>query len=273
LMRLLLEGNLAVYGSHLPLDLHPRLGNNVRLASALGLRNLKPFFYQKDQHLGVQAVASVPLKDLKKRLQLVVRAEPTVLPGGPPVCRRIGVVTGGAGSEVKRAADEGVDTFITGEGRTGLLGGAGTARERPVWRVLRDGDIWGERRWLRSWRRNLGCRGSLSIIRAGCELTDGSSRELPDANGSIIDVRTLSMNCQSHLSWPGSEGSHPPLVFPAMRWASAPSPSGSFSAITPRLCLPSSTRWHHVSRIMRPRPNASFTSSWPARRPPRVVRQ
>jgi len=116
LMRLLLEGNLAVYSSHLPLDLHPRLGNNVRLASALGLRNLKPFFYQKDQHLGVQAVASVPLKDLKKRLQLVVRAEPTVLPGGPPVCRRIGVVTGGAGSEVKRAADEGVDTFITGEG-------------------------------------------------------------------------------------------------------------------------------------------------------------
>jgi dinuclear metal center YbgI/SA1388 family protein len=116
LMRLLLENNLAVYSSHLPLDLHPRLGNNVRLASALGLRNLKPFFYQKDQHLGVQAVASVPLKDLKKRLQLVVRTEPTVLPGGPSVCRRIGVVTGGAGSEVKRAADEGVDTFITGEG-------------------------------------------------------------------------------------------------------------------------------------------------------------
>jgi len=45
-----------------------------------------------------------------------VRAEPTVLAGGPSVCRRIGVVTGGAGSEVKLAADEGVDTFITGEG-------------------------------------------------------------------------------------------------------------------------------------------------------------
>jgi putative NIF3 family GTP cyclohydrolase 1 type 2 len=115
-MRLLLDNNLAVYSSHLPLDLHPRLGNNVRLASALGLRNLKPFFCQKDQYLGVQALAAVPLKILKKRLQLVVRTEPTVLPGGPSVCRRIGVVTGGAGSEVKRAADEGVDTFITGEG-------------------------------------------------------------------------------------------------------------------------------------------------------------
>jgi putative NIF3 family GTP cyclohydrolase 1 type 2 len=33
------------------------------------------------------------------------------------VCRRIGVVTGGAGDDLKIAAQEGVDTFITGEGR------------------------------------------------------------------------------------------------------------------------------------------------------------
>jgi len=116
LIRLLLENNLAVYSSHLPLDLHPRLGNNVRLAGALGLRSLKPFFFEKDQHLGVQAAASVPLKELARRLQLVVRSEPTVLRGGPATCKRIGIVTGGAGSEVKRAASEGVDTFITGEG-------------------------------------------------------------------------------------------------------------------------------------------------------------
>ena len=41
---------------------------------------------------------------------------PIVLPGGPAVCRRIGVVTGGAGAELKLAAREGVDTFVTGEG-------------------------------------------------------------------------------------------------------------------------------------------------------------
>jgi putative NIF3 family GTP cyclohydrolase 1 type 2 len=39
-----------------------------------------------------------------------------LLPGGPRVCRRIGVVTGGAGGDLKVAAKEGVDTFITGEG-------------------------------------------------------------------------------------------------------------------------------------------------------------
>src|SRR5207249_500978 len=47
--RLLLENNLAVYSSHLPLDVHPSLGNNARLCAALGLRNLRPFFFEKEQ--------------------------------------------------------------------------------------------------------------------------------------------------------------------------------------------------------------------------------
>ena len=44
LLRLLVENNLAVYSSHLPLDAHPKLGNNAQLCAALGLKNLKPFF-------------------------------------------------------------------------------------------------------------------------------------------------------------------------------------------------------------------------------------
>ena len=43
LLRRLLENNVAVYSSHLPLDAHPRLGNNARLAAALGLGKLSPF--------------------------------------------------------------------------------------------------------------------------------------------------------------------------------------------------------------------------------------
>src|SRR6476659_63550 len=37
LLKLLIENNLAVYSSHLPLDLHPRLGNNAQLCGLLGL--------------------------------------------------------------------------------------------------------------------------------------------------------------------------------------------------------------------------------------------
>src|SRR5262249_60614406 len=55
----------------------------------------------------------------EKLAQMVRRAVGTdvrVIPGGPEVCRRIGVVTGGAGGDLKVAEAEGVDTFITGEG-------------------------------------------------------------------------------------------------------------------------------------------------------------
>ena len=39
-----------------------------------------------------------------------------LIPGGPERVRTVGVVTGGAGNELFKAAQEGVDTFITGEG-------------------------------------------------------------------------------------------------------------------------------------------------------------
>lgn len=116
LLRLLIEHDIAVYSSHLPLDAHPRLGNNAQLCAALGLGKLEPFFFDKGQFIGFQAKANISRTDLARSLQRVLGAAPKVLPGGPTVCLRIGVVTGGAGSELKLAASEGVDTFITGEG-------------------------------------------------------------------------------------------------------------------------------------------------------------
>jgi dinuclear metal center YbgI/SA1388 family protein len=116
LLRLLLDNDVAIYSSHLPLDMHPKLGNNAQLCAALGLSNLKPFFETKNQFLGVQTTTNISRRMLAQRLQRSVGAEVKVIPGGPEVCRRIGVITGGAGAELKLAADEGVDTFITGEG-------------------------------------------------------------------------------------------------------------------------------------------------------------
>jgi dinuclear metal center YbgI/SA1388 family protein len=116
LLRLLIDHDLAVYSSHLPLDAHPRLGNNARLSTDLGFRNLRPFFFEKGRFLGFQTTATLPRSELARRLHRILGAPPKLLPGGPDPCRRIGVVTGGAGSHLKVAAGEGVDTFITGEG-------------------------------------------------------------------------------------------------------------------------------------------------------------
>jgi dinuclear metal center YbgI/SA1388 family protein len=117
LLELLVEHDLAVYSSHLPLDVHPRLGNNARLCAALGFKKLRPFFFEKEQFLGFKAETSITRTELALRLQRAVGRTPIVLPGGPSVCRKIGVVTGGAGDHLKRAASESVDTFVTGEGQ------------------------------------------------------------------------------------------------------------------------------------------------------------
>jgi dinuclear metal center YbgI/SA1388 family protein len=116
LIRTLIEADLAVYSSHLPLDAHPTLGNNALLARALGLREMKPFFFDKGRSLGVRGNMSIDRGNLQRRLESATGAPSKLLPGGPQKCRRIGVVTGGAGAEMKIAAAEGVDTFITGEG-------------------------------------------------------------------------------------------------------------------------------------------------------------
>lgn len=116
MLRLLLDNNLAVYSSHLPLDAHPQLGNNAQLCAALGFKILKPFFRYKEQFIGFQFKTKIARTELAQRLSRAVGGSVKVLPGGPITCERIGVVTGGAGSELKIAAQEGIDTFITGEG-------------------------------------------------------------------------------------------------------------------------------------------------------------
>ena len=116
LLRLLVENNLAVYSSHLPLDAHPRLGNNAQLAAALGLKNLKPFFASHGQPIGWQTRRKISRAELAKKLERATGARPKLIPGGAEMCGRIGIVTGGAGGELAQAAAEGVDTFITGEG-------------------------------------------------------------------------------------------------------------------------------------------------------------
>lgn len=116
LIQFLLSHNLAVYSSHLPLDAHPRLGNNVRLCAALDLKRLRPFFFDHQQFLGFKTNTRLSRTELTTRLKRATGVPPHVIPGGPDICQRVGIVTGGAGSELAKAAAEGVDTFITGEG-------------------------------------------------------------------------------------------------------------------------------------------------------------
>ncbi|MEI6277788.1 MAG: Nif3-like dinuclear metal center hexameric protein [Verrucomicrobiae bacterium] len=114
--RLAIEADMAIYSAHLPLDAHPRLGNNALLAGHLGLDGAEPFFFTDGQAIGWKFVAEINREVLRDLLEKAVGGRVHLAPGGPVVARKIGVVTGGAGGAVARAAAEGVDTLITGEG-------------------------------------------------------------------------------------------------------------------------------------------------------------
>ena len=116
LFRLLAENRLAVYSSHLPLDFHPKLGNNTILCAALGLKKLRPFLFKDGQAYGLQSRTKISRPALALRLQRATGEKTLIVPGGSENCERIGIITGGAGDFLQRAAGEGVDTFITGEG-------------------------------------------------------------------------------------------------------------------------------------------------------------
>lgn len=110
-LRLAMENDLAIYSAHLPLDVHPRLGNNALLARALGIRKTEVFL-----EIGLQARGNWALGALIETIERAVSAPVHFAPGGPDRVRRLGIITGGAGGEIARAAAAGVDTFLTGEG-------------------------------------------------------------------------------------------------------------------------------------------------------------
>ncbi len=120
--RLLLAHDIAVYSSHLPLDAHASLGNNVLLARTLELEPDGGFARYKTIDVGVQGGANTDTRELRDRADAFAR-----LHGGTVRCtpivpghrtRRWAICTGaGASSEtLLEAQAQHVDTLIVGEG-------------------------------------------------------------------------------------------------------------------------------------------------------------
>jgi dinuclear metal center YbgI/SA1388 family protein len=114
-LRIAFENDVALYSAHLPLDIHPRVGNNAQIVAALGLKSAQPFLEEKGQPVGIKIRASLSCSELVRKLQKTLNGPIKVFGFGPKQTRAIGVVTGAAGSEIYRVADENIDTFITGE--------------------------------------------------------------------------------------------------------------------------------------------------------------
>ena len=115
--RLLVENDIALYASHLPLDAHDRVGNNVLLLDALDATASHSFGEIGGQDVGYVGELPSPMgfKELVDSVENAVENEPTVLDFGSNEIEEIAVLTGAGGGHIAEAAETGADVYITGE--------------------------------------------------------------------------------------------------------------------------------------------------------------
>ena len=116
-IKLLLETDLSLYAAHLPLDLHPKVGNNVQLARILGLKVKGAFGEYHGVSIGVEAELKreISLEEFTGMAEEKLGGGLRVVNFGPKRIKRVGIVSGGAGWIVNEAGQKGLDLYITGE--------------------------------------------------------------------------------------------------------------------------------------------------------------
>ena len=116
-IKTLLVNDINLYGYHLPLDVHPELGNNAKLAQLLGISDLQPL-ENSATSIPVWGMLKDPVtaEEFAQRIEQVLQRKPLICTeNGPHLIRKIGICTGGGQGYIDLAAAQGCDAFITGE--------------------------------------------------------------------------------------------------------------------------------------------------------------
>ena len=113
-IKFLLDNNISLLAYHLPLDAHPKLGNNAQLANRLGL-NLEAWAGNQN----ILAYGTLPearlLGDFSQFVDLQLNRTPMVIGSDSKKIKRVAWCSGGAQSYMQDAINLGVDLFISGE--------------------------------------------------------------------------------------------------------------------------------------------------------------
>ncbi len=112
-LKTLLANDINMYGYHLPLDAHPTLGNNAQLANLLGINTMGEL-----DTVALHGEFQTPLSasELVQRLEESLK-HPVLHCGdnAPEKIRTVGWCSGGGQGYIEKAAELGLDAFISGE--------------------------------------------------------------------------------------------------------------------------------------------------------------
>jgi dinuclear metal center YbgI/SA1388 family protein len=121
-IRTLVEADIAIYASHLPLDRHPELGNNALLAKELGLEASGGFARFGDHFIGLTGETKVSTASLLARARKFAQSEggdarASAMSNGRHTHKwAICTGAGAAADTLIEASALGIDTMIVGEG-------------------------------------------------------------------------------------------------------------------------------------------------------------
>ncbi|QUM84976.1 MULTISPECIES: Nif3-like dinuclear metal center hexameric protein [unclassified Moritella] len=115
-IKTLIKHDINLYAYHLPLDIHPELGNNVELAKLLGItvrRGLEPWDKASVALVG-KFEDEISTEELTQRIETQLNRAPLVVDAGKPI-KSVAWCTGGGQSYIELAIEQGIDAFISGE--------------------------------------------------------------------------------------------------------------------------------------------------------------
>lgn len=115
-LKTLLTHEMSLLAYHLPLDVHPEVGNNVQLARRLGVQVEGPLEPGNPRSVGLVGSLPEPMEplDFARRVALVLQREPLLIEAARPI-RRLAWCTGAAQGYIEQAIAAGVDAYLTGE--------------------------------------------------------------------------------------------------------------------------------------------------------------
>ncbi len=115
----LIEHNINLFAYHLPLDIHPELGNNAQLAKLLGIKVTGPLELGNAYSVGVQGELPFAIDGESFNhliTQKLGRESLHIAAGSNKSIKTVAWCTGGGQGYIEQAAEQGIDAFISGEG-------------------------------------------------------------------------------------------------------------------------------------------------------------
>ena len=113
----LLANDISLFAYHLPLDVHPTLGNNAQLAQRLGIVMAGGLDAADSNSVAVRGYFETPrsLQQISDVIEQQLHRTPLIEKVTEQPIKTVAWCTGGGQGFIDQAAEQGIDLFITGE--------------------------------------------------------------------------------------------------------------------------------------------------------------